>query len=141
MNLPARAVGRLAPGGPWVGFAPTLDDTYALVVGLPGGARRAEADPEMLLAMAIAYFEDALDPPSDELAATHGDIAALVRHVAQSTAPALARRRLQEAVDAIDDGLGVDVVIGRLTAALSAEAASDPVGRLVARARRLARED
>jgi len=141
MDLPACAVGRLSPGGPWVGFAPTLDDTYALVVGLPDGSRRTRADPDILLALAIAHFEDALDPPPDELAATHGDIAALVRHVAEITPELEGRGLLAEAVDAIDDGLAADVVIARLTAALGAGSASDPVTRLVAFARRLAEDN
>lgn len=141
MDVPACAVGRIGPGGPWVGFAPTLDDGYALVVGAPNGSRRADADADLLLALAIAYFEDALDAPPDELAATHADIGALVRHVAEPEADASRRRLLDEAVDAIDDGLAPDVVIARLTAALSAETASDPVGRLLERARAVAGND
>ena len=84
MDVVACAVGRFGPDGPWVGFAPTLDDSYALVVGeLPGGPRQLAADADDLLSLALAYFEESLDPPPDELAATHGDIGALVRHVAE----------------------------------------------------------
>lgn len=134
MDAAACAVGRLRPGGPWVGFAPTLDDGYALVVEGPGASGRSAADSDLLLALAIAYFEDALDAPPDELAATHADIASLVRHVAEAEGDAARRRLLGEAVDAIDDGLAADVVIGRLTGALSRAAAGDPVAWLLERA-------
>jgi hypothetical protein len=135
VNAAACAVGRLAQGGPWIGFAPTLDDGYALVVEGPDGAgRQSAADAELLVALGVAYFEDALDPPPDDLAATHADIASLVRHVAQAQTDAPRRRLLDEAVDAIDDGLAADVVIARLTAVLSGAAAADPVAWLVDRA-------
>ena len=134
MDAPACAVGRLGAGGPWVGFAPTLDDGYALVVEGPSGSGRSPADADLLLALAIAYFEDALDAPPDDLAATHADIASLVRHVAEAEADAPRRRLLEEAVDAIDDGLAADVVIARLSVVLSADAAADPVAWLLDRA-------
>ena len=134
MDAPACAVGRLAAGGPWVGFAPTLDDGYALVVEGPSGSGRSQADADLLLALAIAYFEDALDAPPDDLAATHADIASLVRHVAGAEVDASRRRLLEEAVDAIDDGLAADVVIARLSVVLSADAAADPVAWLLERA-------
>jgi hypothetical protein len=115
----ACAVGRLGPDGPWVGFAPTLDDTYALVVGaLPGGPRQVEAEPGDLLALAVLYFEESLDAPPDELAATHGDIGALVRHLAEHAPDEAHRRLLAEAVDAVDDGLAADATIARLSRAL-----------------------
>lgn len=141
MDAPACAVGRIGPGGPWVGFAPTLDDGYALVVEGARGSRRVEADADLLLGIAIAYFEDALDPPPDDLAATHADIGSLVRHLAEAEADAARRRQLREAVDAIDDGLAADAVIARLAAALSPEMASDPVSRLLKRARDIASDD
>ena len=134
MDAPACAVGRLGAGGPWVGFAPTLDDGYALVVEGPSGSGRSPADADLLLALAIAYFEDALDAPPDDLAATHADIASLVRHVAGAEADAPRRRLLEEAVDAIDDGLAADVVIARLSVVLNADAAADPVAWLLDRA-------
>lgn len=119
MELVACVVGRIGPDGPWVGFAPTLDDRYALVVGaIPGGPRQVEADPGDLLALALAYFEESLDPPPDDLAATHGDIGALVRHLAEHDPDEAHRRLLGEAVDAIDDGLAADATIARLTRAL-----------------------
>jgi hypothetical protein len=119
--LPAAAcaVGRIGPDGPWVGFAPTLDDGYALVVELPSGATRsAAASTDDLLVLALAYFEEALDPPPDELAATLSDIGALVRHVAERVGDPHRRQRLDEAVDAVDDGLAAEVTIARLGRAL-----------------------
>jgi len=119
MEIVACAVGRLGPEGPWVGFAPTLDDAYALVIGdLPGGPRQLDADADDLLSLALAYFEESLDAAPDELAATHGDIGALVRHVAEHELDPERRHLLGEAVDAVDDGLAADVTIARLTRAL-----------------------
>jgi len=115
----ACAVGRIGPDGPWVGFAPTLDDGYAFVVGgLAKGARRADAGAGDLLALASVYFEETLDEPPDELAATLGDIGSLVRHVAEHETDPEHRRILDEAVDAVDDGLAADVTIARLGRAL-----------------------
>src|SRR5688500_16232820 len=110
MDIPACVVGRLDPDGPWIGFAPTLDDGYALTVR--GGQRsdRWPADPIDLLAMAVLYFEDGVEAPPEDVAATHGDIGAIVRHAADRVVPA-ARAATAEAVDAIDDGLAADVVI------------------------------
>ena len=119
MDGAACAVGRIGSAGPWVGFAPTVDDGYALVVGgLASGSRRSAADAEDLLALASAYFEETLDQPPDELAATLGDIGSLVRHVAEHETNAARRRLLGEAVDAVDDGLAADVTIARLGRAL-----------------------
>ena len=119
MDGVACAVGRLGLDGPWVGFAPTLDDSYALVVGaIPGGPRQVPADAGDLLALALAYFEESLDPPPDELAATHGDIGALVRHLAEHAPDEGRRRLLREAVDAVDDGLAADATIATLSRAL-----------------------
>jgi hypothetical protein len=118
MEIPACAVGRLDPGGPWIGFAPTLDDGYALTVRSEGRTRHQAADPVDLVALAVLYFEDAADPPPEELAATHGDIGAIVRHAAERVTEPVLRREYDEAVDAIDDGLAADVVIERLGRAL-----------------------
>ena len=115
MSAPACTVGRLGPDGPWVGFAPAFDDGYLFVVGVDGATHRSPAEPEDLLALAIAYFEEALEEPPEELAATHGDIGALVRHVAEAVTDPDARRRYAEAIDAIDDGLAADIVIERLS--------------------------
>ena len=119
MDGVACAVGRIGPDGPWVGFAPTIDDGYALVIGESGLAgRRMPADADDLLALASVYFEEALDPAPDELAATLGDIGSLVRHVAEHETDPDRRQVLGEAVDAVDDGLAADVTIARLGRAL-----------------------
>ena len=119
MEGAACAVGRIGPDGPWVGFAPTIDDGYALVVGGSAGrGRRTAADAQDLLALASLYFEEALEPAPDELAATLGDIGTVVRHVAEHETDPDRRRVLGEAVDAVDDGLAADVTIARLGRAL-----------------------
>ena len=122
MTVAACAVGRLEPEGPWIGFAPTLDDGYALVVGT-GADRVAQetATREDLITLAIAYFADELPEPPEALAATHGDIGAIVRHVAGLEGDGERARALGEAVDAIDDGLAADVVVGRLSRCLAAD--------------------
>lgn len=127
MEVSACAVGRLDPDGPWIGFAPSLDDGYVLTVGGAGAsggagkdraARRVPAEPRDLIALAILYFEDALADPPEELAATLGDIGAVVRHAAERVSDPPTRRAFDEAVDAIDDGLAADVVLDRLARAL-----------------------
>jgi hypothetical protein len=119
VDVAACAVGRIGPDGPWVGFAPTIDDGYALVIGgAAGHGRRAAADAGDLLALASLYFEEALDPAPEELAATLGDIGSVVRHVAEHETDPERRRVLGEAVDAVDDGLAADVTIARLGRAL-----------------------
>ena len=128
------AIGRIGPDGPWVGFVRT-DGAYRLAVGLPDGVRSGRADADVLLAMAIAYFEDALEDPPPDIEATHADLSSLVRHLASHESSTERRRLLDEAVDAIDDGLAVDAVINRLAAARgrTAEEQADPVDLLLAR--------
>jgi hypothetical protein len=129
MTAAACVVGRLEPGGAWIGFAPALDDGYALVAGTDDGrAARASAAPDDLIGLAIAYFSEELDEPPEALAATHGDVGALVRHLAVHEPDPERARALSEAVDAIDDGLAVDVVVERLTRCLENE--EEPVARL-----------
>ena len=136
MTVVACAVGRIDGGGPWIGFAPTLGDGYALVVGTDDGrAAEASAEADELVALAIAYFADELPGPPEALAATHGDIGALVRHLAAREVESERARRLAEAVDAIDDGLATDVVVARLGRCLVGD--EEPVARLRRRAREL----
>lgn len=133
MTVVACAVGRLDAGGPWVGFAPTLDDGYALVVGTDDrAAADSPAARDDLISLAIAYFADELLEPPEGLAATHGDIGALVRHLAVGETDAERARHLEEAVDAVDDGLAADVVVGRLSRCLTRD--EEPVVRLRRRA-------
>jgi hypothetical protein len=132
VTVVACAVGLVGPDGPWIGFAPTLDDGYALVVGADDGRTGgAAATPDDLIALAIAYFADELPEPPEALAATHGDIGAIVRHLAAAEVGERARR-LGEAVDAIDDGLAADVVVGVLSRCLAGD--EEPVARLRRRA-------
>ena len=116
-----RAIGRIHPDGPWIGFAPTLDDGYALTIASAGAVRQADAEPLDLLALAVLYFEDAGEAPPEDLAATHGDIGAIVRHAAERIDDATRRQAADESVDAIDDGLAADVVIERLERAVGEE--------------------
>jgi hypothetical protein len=123
VTVVACAVGRLDPAGGWIGFAPTLEDDYALVVGTDDSSTAlAPAESDELIALAIAYFADELPEPPEALAATHGDVAALVRHVAVGEAE-------------FDDGLAADVVVGRLGRCLSSD--EEPETRLRRRAAEL----
>jgi hypothetical protein len=124
-------VGRLGEDGPWLGFAPSLDDGYLLVATDGMLTHRMPATPDDLLCLAVAYFEDVLGAPPEDLAATHADIGALVRHVAERVDDGR-HPQLAEAVDAIDDGLDGDTVIAALSRCL--EPGLDPVERLARRA-------
>ena len=126
----ACAVGRLGEDGPWVGFAPTLDDGYAIVVGSDERAVVSGPTPTRtdLLSLALVYFEEPFDTPPDEMAATHGDIGALVRHVAEHEGEPSRRRLVDDVVDAVDDGLAAEVTSARLRRALGD--GSEPVARL-----------
>ena len=135
MDAAACAVGRVGRDGPWVGFAPTLHDGYAVVVGAHDGSRRITAAADDLISLAVVYFDGALEEPPEELAATHGDIGALVRHVAEHEEDPARRRMLAEAVDALDDGLAEQVTIARLTRSLAdGTEPTDRIRRLVERA-------
>ena len=136
MVAAACAVGRIRVGA-WIGFVPTMDDGYALAVGeadaVTAVGGRAESDD--LVALAIAYFADELAEPPETLAATHGDLGALVRAVAEAETDPARRARLAEAVDAVDDGLAADVVVGRLSQCLGGD--EEPLSRLERRAAEL----
>jgi hypothetical protein len=112
------AIGRLNAGGQWVGFS-TAGGRYRLAVGEGEGVRTDDADDGLLLALAIVYFDDVLADPPPGIEATQADLSDLVRNVAARAADPESLRLLNEAVDSIDDGLAVDEVIGRLSAARS----------------------
>ena len=131
-SVPDCAVGRLEPGGAWIGFAPTVDDGYALAVGTADGIRRGTADLLDLVSIAVLYFEDALEEPPEELAATLGDIGAIVRHAADRAVDPERAEHFADAVDAIDDGVAADVVLERLTRILGPDV--DALAHLRARA-------
>lgn len=132
------AVGRPAPDSWWIGFQ-RAEDGYRFVVGLEGEVRAAEADLDLLLALAIAYFTEAFEGAPPDLEATQADLSALVAHLAEREADPGRGKLLAEALDAIDDGLAGDEVASRLTAArpLRTELV-DPVELLVMRGRELA---
>ena len=133
MTTPACAVGRLGPDGPWVGFAPTLDDGYALVVGTERRSDRSVADADDLVSPGGRLLRGrARGRRRKTWRPRTPTSASLVRHLAESEAREDVRRRLAEAVDAVDDGLAADVVVGRLTACL--EGGEDPLARLRRRA-------
>ena len=129
-------MGLVGSAGDWIGFAPSRVEGYDLVVGRGDvAASRADAEPDDLLALAVAYFEEALAEPPEDLAATHGDIGGLVRYVAGGATDEAHSADLLEAVDAIDDGLAADVVVSRLVRCLSDP--EEPVARLHRRAAEL----
>jgi hypothetical protein len=136
----ASAIGRIRDAGPWIGFQPTSGG-YRFVAGTPDGVRSREADADLLLALAIAYFEEAFLDPPPEVEATHADLSSLVRHVAALESELTRRRLLNEAVDAIDDGLAGDAVANRLSAARGKpDEQADPVDLLVELAEDLLRD-
>jgi hypothetical protein len=137
----ACAIGRIHEAGPWVGFQPTPGG-YRFVAGTPDGVRSRETDADLLLALAIAYFEEAFPDPPPEVEATHADLSVLVRHVAALESDPARRQLLNEAVDAIDDGLAGDAVANRLNAARPGkpDEQADPVDLLVELAEELSRD-
>ena len=130
--MDACAIGRTRPTGPWIGFAADASG-YQLVVGDDRGERTRPADAGVLLALAIAYFQEAFGDAPGDREATHEDLSALVRHVAEHEVRADLRVALAEAVDAIDDGLPGDAVASRLGVAWAGTAneQADPVDLLV----------
>jgi hypothetical protein len=137
----ACAIGRIREAGPWIGFLPTPAG-YRFVAGTSDGVRSREADADLLLALAIAYFEEAFSDPPPEVEATHADLSGLVRHVAALAADPARQRLLDEAVDAIDDGLAADAVANRLNAARPGkpDEQADPIDLLVELAEELLRD-
>jgi hypothetical protein len=135
MAAEARAVGRLGDGS-WVGFAAGRDGYRLVVGGTRGRVAVAVADSDDLLALAIAYFDEDLGEPPEELAATYADVSALLRHLLAGAGDRERAKDLQEAIDAVDDGLGADVVVARLVRC--ATHTEEPAARLVRRASRLA---
>ena len=117
---PAVAVGRINPDDPWLGFVADGAGFHLarsrpgrmMVVSTSGGISRLDE----LLALAILYYEEALEDPPPEMEATQADLAELLGWMATEAAGA-ARRLLHEALDAIDDGLAGDSVVARLSEA------------------------
>ena len=133
----ACAIGRLRPGGAWIGFG-FRGDAGRIVLGTPKGLRDAPADSAVLLALAIAHYAVAFDEAPPDLEATQSDLSALVRHLIEREPDAGRRALLGEALDAIDDGLAGDAVAGRLAAVgIPGDDRVDPVELLLVRAREM----
>lgn len=134
----ARAIGRIEADGPWVGFGYRAG-ACRVVVGADDEVRDGPADADLLLAIAIAYFAEALDEPPPDLEATQSDLSALVRYLVSVETEPGRRELLREAIDAIDDGLAGDAVAERLEAARSPrDDAIDPVELVSRKAREIA---
>lgn len=134
-----RAIGRLEPDGPWIGFDHTGDE-YRFVLGSGGETLVAPADADLLLALAVAHFVEAFGGAPPDLEATQADLSALVGHLMRRATDPGRRALLAEALDAIDDGLAGDAVATRLAMARGAlNERVDPVELLLARAEELLR--
>jgi hypothetical protein len=108
------AIGRIDEDGAWVGLNADHGG-YRLAFGRPGGSIViVDASPVELLAVAVAYFEDALDDPPPDLDATQGDMAQLCRWLWAQERVGEVSTLLGGAIDAIDDGLAVDITVSRL---------------------------
>ena len=133
----ARAIGRLAPGGPWIGFG-LRGDEWRYLLGADAGVRDVPADADLLLALAIAHFAEAFDEAPPDIEATQSDLSALVAHLIDAERDAGRRALLGEALDAIDDGLAGDAVAARLVAARSPGSDRvDPIDQVLLAAREL----
>ncbi len=134
----ARAIGRVPPGDGWIGFALRGDDTCQFVTAVLDEVRYAAAEPDLLLALAIAHFAGVFEEPPPDLEATQADLSALVRYLIREEADPGRRALLSEALDAIDDGLAGDAVANRLAAARSPQTSRiDPAELLQSRANEL----
>ena len=134
----ARAIGRLEADGPWIGLG-YRGGAFRVVMEASDGLRDAAADPDLILALAIAHFAGALDEPPSDLEPTQSDLSALVRHLADAEPHPGRRAILGEALDAIDDGLAGDAVAEKLGAARSGrDDAVDPVELLSSVAQEIA---
>lgn len=135
------AIGRLEPGGPWIGLSRT-DAGYRLVFGADDGrVLTTAATPGELLAVAIGYFEESVDDAPSDLEATHRDLADLLRFVHDGERDPQRARLLLEVLEGIDDGLAGDVMVSRLARAYEACRTPDeqaaPLDLLVERYRAL----
>ncbi|HEX5397048.1 MAG TPA: hypothetical protein VFX74_08165 [Candidatus Limnocylindria bacterium] len=141
VDASAFAIGRLLPGGPWIGLRRT-DAGYDLVFGRADGSLlSAPASAADLLAVAIGYFEESVDDAPPELEATHHDLALLLRSLHDAESQPARARLLLEAIEGIDDGLAGDVMVSRLSAAYetcrTANEQADPIDLLADRYRAL----
>lgn len=135
---PVRVIGRLMPSGAWVGIEPVAG-AYRLVFGTVDGAWLPDRGDDTaavrsgLVAAAILYFLASLPDPPGELEATQADMAALLTDL-RARSPGPDRALVDEALDAVDDGLPADAVVLRLQRLLPADS-PDPTDLLDARYR------
>lgn len=125
----------------WVGIA-YQQDRYRVVFGTSDGsliASPATRQRAELVAAAIAYFTDELAEPPPGLEATHADVGDLLRWLVTTESDPRRRRLMQEAVDAVDDGLPAEVVLAHLAAAYGSASGEpvDAIDRLSSRYRSL----
>jgi hypothetical protein len=119
-----------------IGFVPSDGGYLVGISDRDRPPRTAEAEPAVFVALALAWFTEALPPDPGDLAAAQDDLAALVGWLRDSVTDDGQRRALLLAADAIDDGQAGDVVAGHLFGALEAPAGSDPLDVIRGFARR-----
>ena len=122
------AIGRLGnEASPWFGIASSAEG-HRLVFGEADGrvispaADASRTTRDLLLALA-AYFEGEAGEPPPDLEATQSDAAAVLRWLvatAGGDTPLVRTGSLHRALDAIDDGMPPDVVVGLLYEAMGA---------------------
>ena len=122
------AFGRVGgEGSPWFGVE-SSERGHRLVFGDADGqltspaADGPRATRDLLLAIA-AYFEGEAGEPPPELEATQSDAAAALRWLIETEGadvPSVTVGSLRRALDAIDDGMPPDVVVGLLYEAMGA---------------------
>ena len=136
------AIGRLTPDGRWAGVRLAIDGWEAVLGQADGSVPRAATTGRrrpMLLAAAIAYFSEALPETGLDGEATQGDLAEVIRWLADSEPDRARAALLRDAIDAIDDGLAGDAV-ANLLIPLIADEQADPVDLLIGELLRPSRE-
>lgn len=119
-------VGRIPGDRRWLGLARGADGYELVVGGGDGQEERIAGDRRGLLCVAIAHFLAALDEVTNEREATQQDLAELVEWLLVTEDRPAPRALLRDALDAIEDGLAVDVVVARLETALRHTPAEGP---------------
>jgi hypothetical protein len=109
-------IGRPSPSGPWLGVARDADGAFVLAFVEPDLERWSSVPAsrlDLMLAV-LGYFSEPAESPPADLEATQADVAELSRWLADSEPDPERRQLLEEAVDAIDDGLAGEAVAGAL---------------------------
>jgi len=121
-----RAIGLLTDSRA-IGFVPSAGGYLVGVTDSDGPLRAAAAEPSVLIALAVAWFTEALPPDPGDRAAAQEDLARLVGWLRDMATDEGQRTALALAADAIDDGQAGDVVGGCLAEALASPPGSDPL--------------